>query len=85
MNRPKISQKIVRGLNQLLALNTAPAANLSDDAARAKQYVDQMAHWFSVRVPKRSSTNAKKKRRGKRARFIGKGVFRRRRHGLGNK
>ena len=54
MNRPKCSQKIMRGLVQLLGMSNVPAANLSADAGRARQWVDQMTHWFSVRVPKRS-------------------------------
>jgi len=71
MTRPKCSQKIMRGLVQLLAMLNLPAANLSADAGRAKQWVDQMSHWFTVRVPKRTGgrrphglgTKKKKKKR----------------------
>lgn len=82
MTRPKTTQKILRGLVQLLGTSNVPAANLSADAARAKQWVDQMAHWFTVRVPKRYKAHGlgtkkkKKKRRGYRGGLPG-GIRRR--------
>jgi len=77
MNRPKTTQKILRGIVQLLGMVNVPAGNLSADAVRARQWVDQMSHWFTVRVPKRSKSVKKKSR--------ARGIFKRRKHGLGRR
>jgi len=58
-----------------MGMMAVPATTLSGDAGRAHQWVEEMHHWFTVRVPKRAVLGAKKR---KRSREIRRTIIRRR-------